>query len=185
MDSHELIRATFALVSPREIAEKLRLKVPTIYKWGEKPGEGQSGALNPLDRVAELFACTGDIRLVQWLCARADGFFVANAPQSGSSKSPTQATSEIVQEFADMLSVIAQAALDNAISPDETQSIRFRWEELKSVAEAFVTCCEQGDFVTLAAKVRPPLLTARTAPPRPKSRRRSAQGLDDKRRGKL
>ena len=56
------------------------------------------------------------------------------------------ATNEIVQEFADLLAVVAQAAADNRISPAESRKIRARWEELKSVTETFVHCCEQGNF---------------------------------------
>jgi len=38
----------------------------------------------------------------------------------------------IVQEFADLLAVIASAAADNQITQKEAQSIRARWEELKT-----------------------------------------------------
>ena len=58
----------------------------------------------------------------------------------------------MVQEFADMLSVIATAALDNNISTAEAETIRARWEDLKSVTERFVNCCEQGNFRLITAK---------------------------------
>ena len=58
-------------------------------------------------------------------------------------------TNSIVQEFADMLGVIAVAAADNQITPSEAKAIRRRWEDLKSVTEGFVRCCEQGDFIAL------------------------------------
>jgi hypothetical protein len=57
-----------------------------------------------------------------------------------------------VQEFADLLSVVAAAAADNQITSKEAERIRGRWEELKSVTEEFVTCCEQGNFGPLKAK---------------------------------
>jgi hypothetical protein len=57
-----------------------------------------------------------------------------------------------VQEFADLLSVIAVAAADNSITRREAETIRARWEELKSVTESFVACCEQGNFALLKAK---------------------------------
>jgi hypothetical protein len=60
-----------------------------------------------------------------------------------------------VQEFADLLSVIAFAAADNQISPKEAESIRARWEELKSVTESFVACCETGNFSRLKEKQTP------------------------------
>jgi hypothetical protein len=62
------------------------------------------------------------------------------------------ATNEIVQEFADLLAVIASAAADNQITQKESQNIRARWEELKSVTESFVACCEEGNFLPLKEK---------------------------------
>jgi hypothetical protein len=62
------------------------------------------------------------------------------------------ATNEIVQEFADLLAVIASAAADNQITGKEAQSIRARWEELKTVTESFVACCEEGNFSVLKEK---------------------------------
>jgi hypothetical protein len=54
-----------------------------------------------------------------------------------------------VQEFADMLGVIATAASDNQITKEEAKAIRRRWEDLKSVTEAFVRSCEEGNFGAL------------------------------------
>jgi hypothetical protein len=42
--------------------------------------------------------------------------------------------------------VIAAAATDNTITQREAKDIRGRWEELKSVTEGFVRCCEAGNF---------------------------------------
>jgi len=39
------------------------------------------------------------------------------------------ATNEIIQEFADLLAVVASAAADNHISSEEAKKIRARWEE--------------------------------------------------------
>jgi predicted transcriptional regulator len=52
----------------------------------------------------------------------------------------------VVQEFADLLSVMAAAAADSQITNAEAKSIRARWQELKSVTEEFVQCCEDGNF---------------------------------------
>jgi hypothetical protein len=41
---------------------------------------------------------------------------------------------------------VAAAAADNQITAAEAEQIRARWEELKSVTERFVRCCEEGDF---------------------------------------
>ena len=54
-----------------------------------------------------------------------------------------------MQEFADLLAVIATAAADNHIDKAESRNIRRRWEDLKSVTECFVHCCEDGNFSKL------------------------------------
>jgi hypothetical protein len=55
-------------------------------------------------------------------------------------------TNDIVQDFADMLATIAQAAADNTITKAEAKTIRRRWENLKSVTERFVHAAESGNF---------------------------------------
>ena len=50
-----------------------------------------------------------------------------------------------------MLALIATAATDRSVTDEETRAIRSRWQELKSVTEEFVICCEQGDFKTIHA----------------------------------
>jgi hypothetical protein len=67
------------------------------------------------------------------------------------------ATNQIVQEFADLLAVIATAAADSQISPKESEQIRARWEELKSVTEGFVACCEQGKLQSIERQGISPL----------------------------
>ncbi|HAV61064.1 MAG TPA: hypothetical protein DCY13_01705 [Verrucomicrobiales bacterium] len=150
MQSHEILREVFKGSSPKQIAAELGVSLSMVYKWAESPeGEG-SGATNPLDRIHAMIRVTGDRRLVQWLCEKAGGFFIQNPKE----KHPhpeflIPATNGIVQEFADLLSVIAVAAADNHISKQESKDIRRRWEELKSVTECFVRCCEEGNFSKL------------------------------------
>jgi hypothetical protein len=55
----------------------------------------------------------------------------------------------VVQDFADLLAVMADSAHDNRVTPEEAKAIRARWEELKTVAEGFVRACEEGDFTSL------------------------------------
>jgi hypothetical protein len=147
MESHELLREVFQKCSPKQIADLMNLSPSMIYKWAEPTAENGSGTTNPLDRLRTLIECTNDPRLVQWICERAGGFFIRNPKAANTySASVIPATNEIIQEFADMLSVIATAAHDNDISAKEAKNIRGRWEELKSVTEGFVRCCEQGNF---------------------------------------
>jgi hypothetical protein len=158
MHSFELLREVFQEASPTQVAADLGLSLSMIYKWAEPDEADGSGTVNPLDRIEALLKSTGDRRIVQWLCQRAGGFFIAN-PKTNKPHSSylIPATNEIVQEFADLLAVIAVAASDNQITQKEAEKIRARWEELKSVTETFVACCEEGNFSSL--KERPPTLS--------------------------
>ena len=152
MQSHELLREVFQKTSAKQVAADLSLSLSMIYKWAEPEDGSGSGAANPLDRIDALMRCTKDVRLVQWLCQRAGGFFILNPKTTKPHPDYLiPATNEIVQEFADLLAVIATAAADNQITDKESKDIRARWEELKSVTERFVACCEEGSFGKLKA----------------------------------
>lgn len=157
MQSHELLREVIQKTSAKQVSSDLNLSLSMIYKWAEADEGDGSGAVNPLDRIEQLIRSTNDRRLVQWICEKAGGFFILN-PKTNQPHPDylIPATNEIVQEFADLLAVIAMAAADNQITPKEAKNIRGRWEELKSVTEGFVACCEQGNFAEL--KDRPPSL---------------------------
>lgn len=156
MQSYELLRELFQKHSPKQVAADMGLSVSMIYKWAEPPDrDAGSGTVNPLDRVEALLRATGDRRLVQWICERAGGFFILNPKKNKPHPSYlVPATNEIVQEFADLLAVIATAAADNRISEKEAKQIRARWEELKCVTEEFVSCCEEGNFSELREKAQ-------------------------------
>src|SRR5438309_3450401 len=97
-----------------------------IYKWAE-PADiaAGSGSTNPLDRIEALLRCTKDKRLVQWICQRAGGFFILNPETNKPHPSYLiPATNQIVQEFADLLAVVAAAAADNQITNKESKEIR-------------------------------------------------------------
>jgi len=149
MESHELLRKVFDKKNPKEVSADLELSTSMVYKWAQpRDGEG-SGIENPLDRVHALYESTGDHRLIQWLCQRAGGFFILNPKNTPHPIYLIPATNQIVQDFADLLQVVASAAADNEITPAEAKQIRARWEELKSVTEGFVTGCEEGNFGAL------------------------------------
>jgi len=153
MQSHELLREVIQTTSAKQVSSDLNLSLSMIYKWAEADDGDGSGAVNPLDRIEQLIRSTKDRRLVQWICERAGGFFILN-PKTNKPHPDylIPATNEIVQEFADLLAVIAMAASDNQITPKEAKNIRGRWEELKSVTEGFVACCEHGNFSVLKDK---------------------------------
>ena len=154
MQSHEILRDVFQQCSPKQVAADLGLSLSMIYKWAEPPDNAAgSGSTNPLDRIDALLKCTNDRKLIHWICQRAGGFFILNPKTNKPHPSfLIPATNEIVQEFADLLAVIASAAADNEITGKESQNIRALWEELKTVTESFVACCEEGNFLPLKEK---------------------------------
>jgi hypothetical protein len=147
MQSYELLREVFKTKPPKQIAEHVGLSVSVVYKWAEPPEHASgSGIANPLDRIEALLQGTGDHRIAQWVCQRAGGFFIQNPKNIPQPHYLIPATNQIVQEFADLLHVIAQTAHDNQVTDGEAKQIRARWEELKTVTEGFVAACEQGNF---------------------------------------
>ncbi|MGH7994010.1 MAG: phage regulatory CII family protein [Limisphaerales bacterium] len=147
MQSYELLHEVFEKKTPKQVAADLGLSLSMVYKWAEPPDHAAgSGTSNPLDRIEALLASTGDHRLVQWICQRAGGFFIQNPKKITHPHYLIPATNQIVQEFADLLHVIATATADDQISSPEAKQIRARWEELKTVTEGFVACCESGNF---------------------------------------
>ena len=132
---------------PRKFPPTSELSTSDHLQMGRAArGTSGSGIDNPLDRIEALYQSTGDVRLVQWICQRAGGFFIFNPKNAPHPHFLIPATNQIVQEFADLLHVVAAAAADNQITPAEAKQIRARWEELKSVTEGFVACCEEGNF---------------------------------------
>ena len=120
----------------------------TMDKWAKPTGDTGSGTPNPLERIAALLRITGDVRIAEWVCRRAGGFYTKSpdGKSDESSDSVATATNQIAQDFAEMLSAIATAAADNAVTRAEAQDICTRWEHLKSVTETFVCCCEHRNF---------------------------------------
>jgi len=145
MQSHELLKDILQKTSAKQISAEMGLSLSLIYKWAEPATDG-SGAPSPLDRVEQLLRLSGDQRIAQWVCERAGGFYIANPRAKLPASQLIPSTNAIVQEFADMLAVIASAAADDAITSQEAKAIRRRWEDLKSVTEGFVQCCEAGNF---------------------------------------
>jgi hypothetical protein len=149
MKSHELLREVFQTHNPKEVADRMGLSVSMVYKWAEPPEQG-SGAMNPLDRVASLMDAAEGARVAEWVCTHANGFFIENPKVTRHrTYSLVPATHRVVQDFAEMLSVIANGAVDDSISSHEADSLRSRWEDLKSVTEGFVRACEEGSFHTI------------------------------------
>lgn len=147
MQSYELLREVFKTRSTKQVSDDIGVSTSVLYKWAEPPEHAAgSGIGNPLDRVEALLKSTGDARIAHWVCERANGFFIPNPKNIRQPHYLIPATNQIVQEFADLLAVIAKAAHDNEVTQAEAKQIRARWEDLKSVTEGFVACCESGNF---------------------------------------
>lgn len=156
MESHEVLRNAFAKTSPKAVASELGVSLSLVYKWAEKQAEDGSGSRNPLDRLLKIVDLSDDVGIIEWLCQQKCGFFVRN-PDSSCEKGyqVMPATNEIVGQFSGLLQQISTAALDNTITADEAREIRECWDKLKSYAEGFVRCCEEGDFEQMAQIPKP------------------------------
>ena len=150
MESHEVLKHSFENTSPKAIAAELGVSLSLVYKWAQEQSDTGSGSRNPLDRLLQIIRLTGDARIVEWLCHKCDGYFVRN-PDSNCEEGfeVLPATSEIVDQFSKLLHRISESALDHSITQDEARSIRDSWDQLKSFAEGFVRCCEEGDFESI------------------------------------
>ena len=147
MESHEVMREVLKQTSAKLIAAEMGLSLSLIYKWAELPGdESGTGTGSPLDRVGQLIRATKDVRVAQWVCEQADGFYIRNPRNLPVGQPLIPMTNDIVKEFADMLATIAISSADSVITREEAKKIRARWEELKSVTEGFVQAAEQGSF---------------------------------------
>jgi len=147
MESHEVMKEVLKKTSAKQIAAEMQLSLSLIYKWAELPvDDSGSGTGSPLDRVGQLIRITKDVRIAQWVCERADGFYIRNPHNLPPGQALIPLTNDIVQEFADMLAAIAISSADSVITHDEAKKIRARWEELKSVTEGFVRAAESGVF---------------------------------------
>lgn len=149
MDSYEVLKRSVSDLGVKSVASDLGLSTSLIYKWCQPSGfEDSSGAGNPLDRLAKLYELTQDTGPIEWICQKADGYFVANVPTREIDAIPLlHMTRLIVREFSELLDVLtASIENDGVIDLEEADKIRTEWEKLKSTAESFVTSCEKGVY---------------------------------------
>lgn len=153
MKSYEVLRDAADKVGVKVLASELRLSPALVYKWCQEPesqdtGDG-SGALNPLDRLCEIYRITGHLPVIDWLCAQADGFFVHNPRVKGRDLDAELITStqQLVEGFSRLLAEVSRSvADDNRISAAEAERMRGSWEKLKTTAETFVHAAERGVY---------------------------------------
>jgi hypothetical protein len=154
MKSHEVLKQAISEKSIKAMAAKMGLSTSLVYKWCQEPpveeDPDQSGAKNPLDRVAEIYRLTGDTAIIAWLCEQAGGYYVQNLKSTSSEtvgRSVLSNTQEMIKDFSDLLSEVSAAVKDGS-GIDEKEAVRIRreWEQLKRKAESFVVGCEKGVF---------------------------------------
>lgn len=151
MASHELLHEVCKKPGSKNVAQAVGLSLSLIHQWSRARGD-RSEAMNPLDRVEALIQFTGDVRLAQWVCERADGYFVKNpavmsAPRTGKAEpSLLLATAKLVGSIAEFEVKLSATELHGCISAADGRELRSAWEKLKSVGESFVQACERGMF---------------------------------------
>ncbi len=147
MKSNELLEDVFKKHEAKDLTGSQKLALITLNKWVHPDGEMSVGTLNALERVALLIDETGDERIPQWICDRANGVFVHHSLVSGDVLADLlPAEQQTVNGFKELLLAISKPMKNLNISPDESQNIRQRWEELKTAMDHFVVCCEKEDY---------------------------------------
>lgn len=160
MKSHEVLKRAIDRVGVKAIAAEMNLSTALIYKWCQECDRqdsdlNASGAVNPLDRLTEVYVQTKDVELIHWICRKADGYFVQNAliDEQTHDARIFKNTQKLIKQFSDTLEKISECFdNDNHISAKESESIRKEWEELKGIGEGFVYACELGKFNKSARK---------------------------------
>jgi hypothetical protein len=155
MDSHEIVREAVRGAGAKKVAADMGLSPSLVYKWCEPRSDGDSGAANPLDRVADLYRLTGDQRIVDWICRQANCFPVQNPkpPHPDLPQSLIKSTQVILREFSDLLEDVSESIEDDgSVDRKEAREIRLHWERLKQLAESFIVACEAGRYNTKGQK---------------------------------
>ena len=148
-ESHQAIKEAVRELGAKQVAAELKLSPSLLYKWCEPRLFSDSGAANPLDRIADLYRVTGDRRLVAWVCRQADSFPVQNppAPDPRQPVPPIKSTQVILREFSELLKDVSDSIdNDGVIDQKESLAIRQHWEKLKQLAESFIVACEAGRY---------------------------------------
>ncbi len=157
MESHALLSQCFKKLGVKHCAAELGLSAPLLYKWCESnKGTEDSGAVNPLDRVAQIVRLTEDRSPVDWLCAQAGGVFVADTLANKSTlPAMIQQTHKILKEFSDLINVISVGMADDGrIDQHESTRIRDEWQQMKTIVESFAWPARRA----FMARSNPPLI---------------------------
>ena len=150
--SNEVLKNAFEKTGFKAISSDLKLSTVLLYKWCQDfsvTNKGTfRGAINPLERIAQLYGKTKDVEIINWICQKANGYFVQNnlIDEDALDAKLFNNTQRIIKEFSETLEKISEYYNDGRISHKEAESIRKEWEDLKRVGESFVFSCELGKF---------------------------------------
>ena len=151
MKSYEVMWAFRKQAGAKMVAGAVGLAKSHTDKWCRPVGAGETGELNPLDRVAQMLALPGGRELVKWLCGKAGGYFVRNpALKVWRALTLLKANAVVIGHIAKFQSHLAQAEQDGRISPAAAEQLRADWDEAKAELESFVCACERGAFRCVA-----------------------------------
>jgi hypothetical protein len=142
MKSQDVLREVLADSNIKQVAAELGVSVSLLHKWQE----GAEHQVNPAERLAVLTRVTRDRRLLEWLCAEADGFFVRNVPVKVSPPADWPAASGAVLKDLGQVQMALAETLAQPESAARTAVLRRHWQALKSHLERLVRTLEQGQF---------------------------------------
>lgn len=154
MKSFEVIREAIKPVGAKYVAHELNYSERTIHTWQEEPPSGDnpygSGKRNPLDTILIIFNILKNkypehaLKLIQWICEQADGFFVKNPSLNGSlNKSIAKTLQKSFKEYSEYSQEVIKSWEDGKVIFEEVRKIRKEWEDNKQLNEEFVCSLEK------------------------------------------
>lgn len=152
MESHELLHAVFKKPTPKRVAKHLNLSLASIHQWSRPRKPKGTGVVNPLDRIAAIWELTRDVRLVEWICRMAGGYFVPNPPvRKRAAVALCMEQNALCASLIETLHRIVELSSSaQNISMEQRKRFRAQWEASKSTMETFAWKLERGEFQPLA-----------------------------------
>jgi hypothetical protein len=148
MHSHELLRQVFETTSAKQIAADMNVSVSLIYRWPRFRTQFPDSLLQSARPHRSADPIQPGRANHSLICQRAGGFFIRNPKTHHAHPDFLNSRDE-----PDRPGIRRPAGRDRqrcggtiTINELEAQTIRKRWEDLKSVTETFVHCCEEGNF---------------------------------------
>ncbi len=134
-------------------ARAMKISVSLVHKWIEPPASAESpygsGAINPLDRIAQICAVlTSDgqqeraVETVRWLAARVGCRVERIRPASGEIETVILETLTLAANSGDVVSAVRAALAEQRIDARAARAIFARLDALHEETEAVRRCIE-------------------------------------------